>query len=291
MLHIISTKASAPHMSKFKREAVTRMIARALAVLLLPFMAPLSVQASPSRDLCADRPGLGTPPCTIEPGHVMIELGLGDWTRDRQQTLRTDTVQIGQTLARIGLFDHLEAQFGWNGYSHIRTRDSASSAITNVQGVGDVRIALRRNLLSPDGSKTSFAVMPYISLPVGSSAIGAGDWSGGVIVPLSFSLPHGVGLAFTPEIDAAVNQSGSGHHFAFGNVAGLSLPLSAKLSATGEVSWFRDNDPSGHSSRWLSGMSLAWQRGKQTQLDLGVNLGLNQNAPGQELYFGIAHRF
>ena len=246
--------------------------------------------AETQRDLCADRPGLGTPACTVMPGQVIVEAGIADWTLARQSSSRTDAVQAAQLLLRAGLADHLEVQIGWNGYGHIRTRDALGN-VTAANGAGDMRIALKRNLMNPDGSGTSLAIMPYVTLPVGKSSVGAGDWGVGMILPASVSLAHGIGLALTPEIDAAVNQSGSGRHLAFGSVAGVSLPLIRNISLTTELSWFRDNDPSDHSNHLLSGMSLAWQPSKAFQLDIGANLRLGGNAANQEIYFGIARRF
>lgn len=246
--------------------------------------------AETQRDLCADRPGLGTPACTVMPGQVIVEAGIADWTLDRQSGSRTDAVQVAQLLMRAGLADHLEVQIGWNGYGHIRTRDALGN-VTAANGAGDIRLALKRNLINPDGSGTSLAIMPYVSLPVGKPSIGAGDWGAGMILPVSVSLAHGIGLALTPEIDAAVNQSGGGRHLAFGSVAGVSLSLISNISLTTELSWFRDNDPTGKSNRFLSGMSLAWQPNKALQLDIGANVGLGGSAPDQELYFGIARRF
>ena len=247
-------------------------------------------RAEPQRDFCADRPGLGTPPCTVMPGQVMVEVGLADWTLDRQSGARNDILQAAQGLVRIGVADHLEAQIGWDGYGHVRQRD-VFGGISKAEGAGDVRLALRRNLMNPDGSGTSIAIMPYATLPVGKSSIGAGDWGAGVIVPISFSLPHGIGFALTPEVDAAVNQSGSGRHLAFGSVAGLSFPLAQNVSLTSEISWFHDNDPDGHSNPVTSGLSLAWQPSKALQFDIGANIGLGGGAADQEIYVGIARRF
>ena len=266
-----------------------QMLKMALCIAVTSFATSIA-HAAPQRDLCADRPGLGTPACTVMRGQVMVEIGIADWTLDRQAGARTDAIQFGQILTRIGLADHLEAQIGWNGYSHNRARDTLGN-VTSASGAGDVRLALRRNLIHPDGSGTSIAVMPFVTVPVGKASIGAGDWGGGVILPISFSLPHGIGFALTPEIDAAVNQSGNGRHLAFGSVAGLSFPLSGKLSATSELSWFRDNDPSGRSCRTLSGFSLAWQPSKVFQFDVGTNIGIGGAAPDQEFYIGIARRF
>lgn len=220
----------------------------------------------------------------------MVEVGIGDWTLDRQSGSRIDTIAVAQLVTRFGLGDHLEAQIGWNGYSHVRTRDTIGTIVT-AMGVGDVRIALRRNLLNPDGSGTSLAIMPYASIPVRRSAISAGDWSAGVTAPISFSLSRSIGIAFTPDIDAAVNQSGNGRHLAFGSVAGVSCSFAKSVTLTSELSWFRDNDPAGRSSKVLSGLSLAWQPSKTLQFDVGTNIGIAGSAPNQEVYFGIARRF
>ncbi|MEA3008657.1 MAG: hypothetical protein QOJ91_349, partial [Sphingomonadales bacterium] len=137
-------------------------------------LAASSAQAEDLRDFCPDRPGLGTPPCTMDPGHFDIEAGLVDWTLDRTPDLRTDTIEAGQLLVRIGLTDSLEAQLGWTAFGHVRTRDRLTGSVDHASGVGDLTVALRQNLKNPDGSGFSVALMPYATLPTGGQAIGAG---------------------------------------------------------------------------------------------------------------------
>jgi hypothetical protein len=61
----------------------------------------LSVAATAgTRDYCPDRPGLGTPSCTIDRGHVSVEVGLADWSLDRSAAERDDTLLIGDLLDR-----------------------------------------------------------------------------------------------------------------------------------------------------------------------------------------------
>jgi hypothetical protein len=252
---------------------------------------PASAQAQGERDLCTDRPGLGTPPCTVEPGRVVFELGLGDWTRDQDSRERVDTIVAGDALARIGLTEHLEAQIGWTSYGHVRTRDRTTDAVDRASGTGDVTLTLLRNLQNPDGSGVSIALMPFATLPVGGGAIGAGDWGAGLRAPFSVELGAGVALALTPEVDAAVDQDGSGRHLAYGSVAGLDLDLSDSVSGTAELSAFRDDDPSGHATQMLAGLSLGWQPSDDLQLDIGANLGLNHDSPDTQLYIGVARRF
>jgi hypothetical protein len=240
------------------------------------------------RDFCADRPGLGTPACTIDPGHAMVEVGLADWTLDRQPDARTDTVVAGGLLIRYGLDATTEVQLGWTPYGHVRVRDRTSGEISKISGTGDILFSIRKSLSGPDGK---IAIQPFVTVPVGHSSIGAGDWGAGVILPFGFDLGKNLQIAFTPEVDAAVDEDGSGRHLAFGNVIGLSEPLTKTLNLTEELSVARDNDPSGHSTTSLASLSLAYQPGKTTQFDAGAFAGLNRNSPDVEIYFGVAKRF
>lgn len=267
--------------------------ARIAAVLagLLSMSALAAAQETTSRDLCADRPGLGTPACTVEAGHMVFEVGLGDWTHERDAQSRTDTVEAGDMLLRVGLTDDLEAQWGWTAYGHVRTRDGLSGAVDRSDGVGDMTLALRRNLHNPDGSGFSVALMPYASLPIGGKAIGAGDWGAGLLLPVSFDLGHGLSLGLTPEVDAAVDADGDGRHLAFGSVVGLDVALGDTLSATIETSLMRNDDPGDHETQALGGLALAWQPSDAMQFDIGVAIGLNSASPDSEVYLGLARRF
>ncbi|MBY8822834.1 transporter [Sphingomonas colocasiae] len=264
-------------------------IALFLSGISMPAWADPPETAGP-RDLCPDRPGLGTPACTLDAGRVVVELGLGDWTHDRTGPMRTDTILAGDALIRIGLNDTLEAQIGWTGYGRVRTRDMAAGTIDNASGTGDVTLALRRNFINPDGSGVSIAAMPYATLPSGGKAIGAGDWGAGLLVPMSFDL-GGVSLALSPEIDAAVDSDGKGRHLGYGSVVGLEFSLTDALSTSTEISIHRDDDPAGHTTEALAGLSAGWQPSKDLQFDIGLNIGLNATSPDTELYFGIARRF
>lgn len=255
-------------------------------VLLMTAAAPAM-----ARDLCPDRPGLGTPACTLDPGRIQIEVGMMDWTRDRQPDSRTDTIIAGDTLLRIGIDNQTEAQIGWTAYGHVRTRDRLTGAVDRNGGTGDVTLAIRRNLANPDGSGLSLAVQPYVTLPTGGSAIGAGDWGAGLIAPVSYDLPGGLQLGVTPQIAAAVDSDGDGRHLMYGSVVGLGFDLSDAVGATMELAAYRDRDPAGHSTQALAGFSVGWQPGDDTQFDAGTNIGLNRDTPDIELYFGITRRF
>lgn len=243
------------------------------------------------RDYCPERPGLNTPACIIDVGHVSIETSLADWTLTKDSGMRDDQVLIGDTKLRIGVTDHIEAQIGWTPYGHDRQRDRATGAIDASGGVGDVTLGVKANLSHPDGDGLAIAVLPYVTLPVGGRAIGAGDWGGGVLLPITFALGRSVQLEATPEVDAAVDSDGDGRHLAYSGTAGVGLKVADAATLTGEVQVARDRDPSGHTTQALAALSVAYQVGKNLQLDLFGAGGLNRDSPDVEVYGGVAVRF
>jgi len=243
------------------------------------------------RDLCAERPGLDTPACTVDPGHLQVEVGLGDWTLDKQPGSRTDTIIAGDISARYGVGESTELRLGWTAYGHARTRDRGTGAIDRASGIGDVTIGLKQNLSNPDGGGFSLALLPYATVPAGKTGIGAGDWGTGLLVPASYSLTERLTLEATPEIDAAVDGDGKGRHLAFGSAAGLGVKLSEQWSMSVEGQWIRDRDPAGRSTQALAGAYVAWQPKGRLQLDAGAQAGLNRATPDMEVYFGISEKF
>ena len=258
----------------------------AATALFVPAIAHAGDQ---DRDYCPARPGLGTPACTMAPGQVSVETSLGDWTLDKQGGDRTDTVLIGDTSARIGLTDTVEAQVGWTPLGIVRER--AGGAVDHTARTGDATLGIKANLRNPDGSGLSIAVQPFVTLPVGRAPIGAGDWGAGLVVPVTYDLSKTVNLEVTPEVDVAVDQDGRGRHLAYSGVVGLGVALNDALTFTLEDQLVRDEDPSGSTTQDLASASLAWMPRKTLQLDIGAVAGLDRNAPDVEIYAGIARRF
>lgn len=262
---------------------------RALLGVALASLGLSGAAAAQDREYCPDRPGLDTPACTIAPGRISVETSLADWTRDDQPGSREDTILFGDTLVRVGVSDTIEARIGFTSFGHDRMRDS--TGVESVNGIGDVSLGMKANLHHPDGSDLSVAVLPFVTLPVGRSSIGAGDWGAGFLVPVTYELSDTVSLDLTPEIDAAVDEDGNGRHLAYSSTAGLSVKVSKAFILTGEVQALRDNDPDRHATQALAALSLAWMAGDDLQFDLFGAAGLNDDTPDARLYAGISRRF
>ncbi|RYD66039.1 MAG: transporter [Sphingomonadales bacterium] len=268
-----------------------KFVVRAAAALACGVAAIGVAQAQELRPFCADRPGLGTPACTLDKGRVAVELGGADWTLERDASQRIDTLIAGDLLVRVGVTDTLEAQIGWTGFGHVRVRDKITGAVSRSSGTGDVSVALRQNLMSPDGSGFSVALMPFASLPTGGATIGAGDWGAGLVVPISYELSDGIAIGLSPSVEAATDGDGRGRHAAYGTVIGLSASLTETVGTALEFQATRDEDPSGHNTQALASLSFAWAPQDGLQFDMGVVGGLNDASPDLEVYVGVARRF
>ena len=134
--------------------------------------------------------------------------------------------------------------------------------------------------------------MPYITAPTGAEGIGAGDWAGGIIAPVSFELvKSAVTFSLSPAIEANVDTDGTGRHPTYGSAVSLIVALQKTLSASIEASVFRDDDPSGHTTTALAGLALGWQANDNLQFDVGTIIGLDTGSPDFELYTGFSRRF
>jgi hypothetical protein len=157
--------------------------------------------------------------------------------------------------------------------------------------VGDVLIGAKANLRNPDGSGFSIAVQPFAMLPVGREPVGAGDWSAGVVVPMSYDLSDTLNLQFSPQVDAATNADGRGRHLAYSATLGLGVAVSKSFGVTFEMQAGRDHDPEGRSTPVLGAVSAAWTPAPDRQLDFGANLGISGAAPDLEVYVGFSRLF
>jgi len=73
----------------------------AAAALVVLAAAPAHAEGE-ARDLCANRPGRGSPPCLLDAGRFQVEASFIDFTHDRQTG--TTTAAIGRPAATTAHF-------------------------------------------------------------------------------------------------------------------------------------------------------------------------------------------
>jgi len=257
---------------------------------LLP-LSPAAAQTEPLRDLCIDRPGKDTPPCIVDKGHAVVEVGAFSYSHE-DETDRSE-YEFGETVVRFGLTDTAELQLGFTPYSVVRLTDESTGRRPTLAGVGDVNGALKVNFLNPDGSGTSVAAQAFVTAPTGKDEIGAGAWEAGLIIPVAFELSEKVGLTLDPEIDVRADERGDGHHLAYAGVISLSRELGSGLEGSAEIWSMVDHDPAGHTTQASFDLSFSWtpEGRSNLQFDAEADLGLTSETPAVAAAAGIAYRF
>jgi hypothetical protein len=233
-----------------------------------------SAYGADEQPICADRPGKATPTCTVPKGMVQVETGLVDWT--------SDELDIGQTAVKAGITDRLHLELDLPAYVDVRHGSS---------GLGDSAVALKYRL-TKDSAPVKVALRPFVKLPTARHALENGKVEGGVAFLADSTFPgSSVGWDIAPEVDLVADADGSGYHLATTAAASAGVPLTSRLTLSGELWGAWDFGPAGTIRQYSIDGAVAYLLGRDVQLDAGANFGLNPNTPGVELYTGIAFRF
>lgn len=242
-----------------------------------------------AQDLCAERPGQATPSCVVDPGQVQVETSLTDWSRTDRAASREDDLLFGDTLVRVGVAQGLEVRGSFTAYEHDRTRDAGG--IDVAHGFGDVALSAKWRAVDGGDTGVSVALLPSVTLPAGAHGVSQGTWSADFTVPVDVPLSDKWSLDVSPTASAAADQDGNGRHVAYSGAAALGYKISDAVSVGGELWAQRDDDPAGHQTLATADLTLAWQPGKDWQLDLSSYAGLTRATPDIELIAGVTRRF
>ena len=251
------------------------------ALLLLLSTAPAWADGS----ICPDRPGKGTSACTVDEGRWQAELGVWDGAFQHRSGIATETSSAGSLLLKYGVSGSVDLEAGMTLYQSIRTH-----GLGTTQGVSDNGDLTLHAKWNPGGSSMTVVLDPFVKLPT-ANRLGNGAVEGGLVVPLSWDLGNSWSLAATPETDISRNASGSGYHLNAVNVVGLGYGFPNNVSLGAEIWTAQNFDPAGSVSQYSFDLDAAWLTDPETQLDAGINVGLNRATPDLEFYAGMSRRF
>ncbi len=270
-----------------------RAFVRVLACGVACIAAAAEAQDSNADRLCSERPGLTTSACITAPGRLQTETALADWTLERRDGERVDTVLLGDTLVRYGIGGKTELRLGWTPYGIYRDRD-ADATVVRAHGIGDASVGVKTSIIERKGDTgLALSVIATASLPVGRRSIGTGDWGASFELPVTYRTSEKVSLQATPIVAAAVDNDGRGRHALYGSAVEVEYSLNdtVKTDVSAQLTHDDDPDPMVRGTPALGSVALSWQPGKNTQLDLGTNVGLNRAASDLEIFAGVSRRF
>ena len=148
------------------------------------------------------------------------------------------------------------------------------------------------NLVGNEGGQYAFALVPYLRVPSGTRNISDDQVEGGLIAPLTVSLPSDFNMTLQTEFDALRNSNDSGTHVNFTNIVNISHAIPGIKNLTGTAELYSSLDTEAHTPDvYTFDLALAYLIEPDLQVDVGANIGLNRGAPDYQVYSGIAHRF
>jgi hypothetical protein len=246
------------------------------------------------RPFTAERPSKVATPGTIDAGKFQVESELINYTYDAWSpggTTTKTTVYFAPTL-KIGITDRTELDIITAPFNRVRTTNRSDGSSTRFSGFGDITARVKVNVWGNEGDMdTSFAIIPFVKFPTAEKGFGNNRVEGGLQAPISFALPWSMTLIYQPEVDYLSDAVGNDRHFSIINVLNLSRPMIPDV-LTGIVElWSNADLQTKGRTQYTLDFALAWAVMEDTQLDVGINLGLNRAAPDYQPYIGIAYRF
>jgi hypothetical protein len=238
--------------------------------------------------ICADRPTKANGPCTVDPGHFQVESDLVNASFMHADGVTTDTWLVFNPTLKYGLAQNLDIEANIAPVEILRIKDAGGKATTET-GAGDLYLRVKYQFLNTPAVQA--AVIPYVKAPTARSGLGNGAWEGGLIVPVNIKLSSSLSLAAQPELDALENGDGSGHHLAVSQDFSLGWSLPHNVTMFGEIWGQWDFDPAATQRQYSADIAAALGLGRDSQLDAGINFGLNRFTPGVAPYIGFSHRF
>ena len=243
------------------------------------------------RTFSPDRPTKSNGALTVDAGRFQYETDLVSYSHSNVGGVSTRTYIILDPTLKVGLTRNVDLELQFNGYSNTRVVDpDTKSTLSRANGAGDLVIRSKVNLLGNDGGAIAIALIPYVKLPTASRSLGNNQVEGGLIIPVQLTLPAGFSLTIMPEIDVLRNANDSRKHTNFAGVINIGYSINNQWTVFGELYGAVGTD-SHTPPVYTADAAVAYLLTKTIQLDAGVNVGLNRNAPNLQLYTGISQRF
>ncbi|CFX50745.1 conserved exported protein of unknown function [Candidatus Filomicrobium marinum] len=249
------------------------------------------------RDMSTDRPDATESPFTIDAGHAQVETNIFGFSRSTRDSdgFRTDTYEIGTTNIRIGVTSFAELNLVWQPYGVVQTSSLLSGPASRSSGIGSVDIRGKINLwgndLFGDLGTSAFALLPFVTLPTDrSNDVSAAGFSAGLIVPFALQLSDKIGFGLNAGFVSTKSEETSSYRTEYLVTAAVSYEWTDRLGSYYEVGVaFETDDPRGDAV--FLGTGLTYAVNSNTQLDIGLNVGVSPAADRINPFIGISRRF
>ncbi|WP_139350494.1 transporter [Rhodanobacter sp. B04] len=225
-----------------------------------------------------DRPGYGFTPVVLDAGDIIVEQGLPDWSRDRQDGT-SSSLYSADSLLRIGLGGPVELQLGSSPWNALR--QTGAGGDTSIQGHGDTVLGLKLALPSSNQA-FSWGLLGSVEFTDGAQAFRSErrQYLLGAQFNLQANENNSLGLYLQ---DVRSGGADSTTVAASDNYA-----LGKTVTLYAEAAWLHVPD---QGSGTVAGGGLAWMVTPRVQLDAGFDRRLSGAAPDWQTNLGVSIYF
>ena len=241
------------------------------------------------RDLSPDRPDLTESPYTVDAGRIQIEVDVLGYSRDEEAGVRTETWSTLTLNLKVGLDQATDLQVvtEWRRFERATNPLTGSSQERN--GLGDLVVRLKRNLLGNDEGRVAAAILPFLSVPTSTNGVGDEAIGVGVALPFAVDLGSGWNLGLMGEVDEIEDGNRDGRHFEWIATATTGHTILGPLG--GFVEFAATFRPASQGD-WIgtANAGVTYSISGNVQLDAGIYSGASHDADDVRLFLGLTAR-
>lgn len=244
------------------------------------------VPRSLMREMETDRPDVTESPYTVDAGHIQYETDLIRLVKEKSETRKTNTFLINQGNLKIGITGSTAIQIGFQTYGWQKETELSSGSVTTKNGIGDITLRIKQNLIGNDHGNFALAILPYVKFPT-STYNEDSRFEGGLIVPMSYKLPGEWKLGFQVEADRLKDQDQQAMHTEFLQTLTLSHPIFKGVDGIAET--YYTYDFKAHELSNFINAAIQIEVAKDFKLDAGINYGI-QHTAAKQYFIGASYR-
>ena len=84
----------------------------------------------------------------------------------------------------------MDVELNMAPFEEVNIHNRSTGATTDLTGTGDLYLRMKYNLIGNNSGNVAVTLFPYVKIPTAPPGIGNKDVESGLIIPVSFALPH-----------------------------------------------------------------------------------------------------
>jgi hypothetical protein len=235
-------------------------------------------------ELVTDRPDFTESAEVVAPGVAQLETGIS-YEGDGAGAARTRGLTMPLALMRIGLGHRTELRLGADGF--VSQSEGLGAAALRTNGGSDFEVAAKVRLAGEKQIGFDLAVIPIVSLPVGSEGFTSGGVDPTVKIAMARSLPAGFDLSGNVNVSSLTDGADRFTQTALS--ASFGHDLVKGWGGFWEVYGFSAEERGGRAS-WTFDTGISHPIGPNRQVDFSIGYGLTEAAPDWFVSAGFSLR-